>query len=91
MEDSQGRCAALISGEAIDYIRERLGPFKNILMSIFGAEEFEPMDSSTSAQGYINAKLNIFNRFAEKVSFFSSFFFRRDFIFAFYFRVMVLL
>jgi hypothetical protein len=47
-----------------------LGPFKNILMSIFGAEEFEPVDSSTSAQGYINAKLNIFNRFAEKVSFY---------------------
>jgi hypothetical protein len=70
VEDSEGRCGALISGEAIDYVRERLRPFKDTLMTIFGEEEFEPKDSSTSTQGYINAKLNIFNRFAEKVFFY---------------------
>jgi hypothetical protein len=80
IQDLHGRCAAFISGAAIEYIQERLGPFKNILMSIFGVEEFEPMDSSTLAQGYINAKLNIFNRFAEKVSF-SFFSFPREILF----------
>jgi hypothetical protein len=82
IEDSEGRCAALISGDAIDYVQERLGPFKNTLMSIFGAEEFEPTDSSTSTQGYINAKLNIYNRFAEKVSL-CFFFLPREIVFTF--------
>jgi hypothetical protein len=67
-EDAEGQTSFFITGDLADYIRERLGPFKNILMAIFGVKEFEDIDSSTSTEGFINTRLDIFNRFTEKVS-----------------------
>ena len=69
--DDAGICRALISAEASDYIRERIRPFIDILRTIFGDEEFADTDSSTMEQGFFNARLDIFNRFAEKVSVYS--------------------
>jgi hypothetical protein len=60
-----------MSLEASDYIGERIRPFTNILRNIFGEEEFAPRDSSKTTQGFFNVRLDIFNRFAEKVSFYS--------------------
>lgn len=74
-EDAEDQISVFLTGDLVDYIRERLGPFKNILKAIFGVKEFEDIDSSTSTEGFINTRLDIFNRFAEKVSFSFSFVF----------------
>jgi hypothetical protein len=66
VEDSKRKCAVLISGIASRYIRERIRPFKDTLMSIFGERAFACTDSSKGSQGSFNARLDIFNRFAEK-------------------------
>jgi hypothetical protein len=69
--DNTKICGAFISAEASDYISERMRPFKDILRVIFGDEEFADTDSSTRRQGFFNVRLDIFNRFAEKVSVYS--------------------
>jgi hypothetical protein len=86
--DSEGKFGALICGEASDYIRERIHPFKDTLKSIFGEYEFQYKDSSTTRDGFINTRLDIFNRFAEKVSVY--FFYRDIYPFLFFYRVTVL-
>jgi hypothetical protein len=62
------QCGLFISGEASDYIVERMRPVKDTLMSIFGEEEFQYKDSSQTQDSFINTRLDIFNRFCEKVS-----------------------
>jgi hypothetical protein len=67
LSDSLGRCFALIYGGGSDYVREKVRVLKDALISVFGEHEFEAVDSSKWAQSYISARLDIFNRFAEKV------------------------
>jgi hypothetical protein len=87
MTEIEGKCGALLCGEASDYIRERIRPFKDTLKSIIGEHEFEYRDSSTTSEAYINTTLNIFNRFTEKVNMYCLY---RYIVFKFYSRVTVL-
>lgn len=68
MLDQEQELVGLLSTEGSDFICQHLKPFKAILKNIY-PDSFLWTDSSMSNAKFKNIQLDIYNRYAESVSF----------------------
>jgi hypothetical protein len=66
--DSSGEFSLLLYANAQSYIKERMPMVHQALQMLVASEHFEVVDSSDPDHHFSNIRLDMFNRFSERVS-----------------------